>query len=96
MKNKRFESFLAWLFGAPSDPRNSEAHIRVGRRWLTATEYLNEQKPCDGAVRCPQAGDVTCEECEKVHEMDVKEALVCDSCAKASAYACERCLGGGV
>lgn len=56
---------------------------KPGRRWL---------KPCDGAERCPQANDVTCEECETVHDIDVKEALVCDSCTKASAYDCEKCL----
>lgn len=46
--------------------------------------------PCDGAKRCPQANDVTCEECNTVG-MDVKEALVCPSCEIASAYNCAAC-----
>ncbi|MEN6487348.1 MAG: hypothetical protein ABFD66_00455 [Smithella sp.] len=30
-----------------------------------ADAYLVKHLPCTGAKRCPQADDVTCEECEK-------------------------------
>lgn len=51
------------------------------------------KKPCDGAIRCPQADDVTCDECKKPVRLTMaeKEALVCPSCAMASAYNCDKC-----
>lgn len=51
-------------------------------------------EPCK---MCGCADDVTCEECEAMEKnsepsMDIKEALICDSCTDASAYNCANCM----
>ena len=93
---------LGYLSGAmerkakKTSPR--EGHIRVGREWMTTEEYLKQFSkaplPCEDAKRCPQAVDVTCEECRNPGDpmtMAEKEALVCPSCQDASAYNCAKC-----
>lgn len=51
-------------------------------------------EPCK---TCGCADDVTCEECEAMEKnsepsMDIKEALICDSCTDANAYNCANCM----
>lgn len=45
---------------------------------------------------CGNADDVTCEECDSIEKrfalsMDIKEALICDTCGITNAYNCANC-----
>lgn len=61
-----FGMFILSLFSLSND----DGYIRVGREWMTAQEYVKrygrENNPsCDDGGNCPNAMDVTCEECRK-------------------------------
>lgn len=76
-----FVFIFGFVFGAVFRSGKEKSYVRVGHEWITVEEclekYNKKAKPCDGAIRCPQADDVTCEECgysAKYMTMDEKES----------------------
>lgn len=61
-----FGMFILSLFSLSED----DGYIRVGRKWMSAQEYLEKygkgnNPSCDDGANCPNAMDVTCEKCRK-------------------------------
>lgn len=93
-----FVFIFGFVFGAVFRSGKEKKYFSIEKEWIDAEKYCKKAKPCDGAVRCPQAEDVTCEECgypRKPMTMAEKEALVYPTCQIASAYNCAKCQEEG-
>ncbi len=82
---KKIKAFLTSIlskfhfFSCPYD----EGYVRVGADWIPVAEYRAkylEKRPCDGARRCPNADDVTCQECETIIAQG-REPITAEECA---------------